>query len=551
MIGNQSLTELLLIQSPKLVEMTGNLNDILMKFIPAVFTLAVVVEYFNGMNWGTLVKRLFISTCILVFYTSVHIAFIEGAITISEKGILSDTHGKVDATYFKMSKKDMRNIKEVKKRELKRVKDEGSLSKRLLTKFNVVPKGALYISILFRKWFENLADRTLPDFTTIFVWIAFLAVKLLFSAVYHMTYVFAGVVAMLYLFEFGAKSLTGMLISTVWCMVMPMVVCASIFFLRESIGGVATSGGGLGNIALVIVSSAFFLFTPYITLKLIQGGGVASGIAQFGNMLAAGALYLGGGAVLSMATSKLKSGKSLISSSADRIMGSQDTTLGQAASQGLGRGGGFLSSGLSNSEKMILGADRILRPFATGKKNRAVKRSAQRFMNEEGYSPDAVVNFNGGEKIDSRLPLANRVNQAGVGVRPVEPEVKDAYGNTLKQDGSTLSNKRFSRKANTSGRKDPYGVPISESTVSLKNPYGVLESPTGTVRSSRRAKRFKKSVYTKEEIKNRKEKASFSERNGNSFGMDVIDQEIARSMDNSDGKEKPKSGNNVDNWGKL
>ena len=173
MIGNQTLTELLLIESPKLVQMTASLNGILMKFIPAIFTFAIVIEYFNGMNWGTLVKRLFISTFILAFYTSAHIEFIKGAITIAEKGILSKTNGNVDASYFKMNKKDLRNIEEVKNRETKRAKKNESFGKSLLTKFTIVPKGALYISILYKYWFKSLTDRALPDFTTLFVWISF------------------------------------------------------------------------------------------------------------------------------------------------------------------------------------------------------------------------------------------------------------------------------------------------------------------------------------------------------------------------------------------
>jgi hypothetical protein len=521
MIGNQTLTELLLIESPKLVQMTASLNGILMKFIPAIFTFAIVIEYFNGMNWGTLVKRLFISTFILAFYTSAHIEFIKGAITIAEKGILSKTNGNVDASYFKMNKKDLRNIEEVKNRETKRAKKNESFGKSLLTKFTIVPRGALYISILYKYWFKSLTDRALPDFTTLFVWISFLFVKLLFSAVYHMTYVFAGIVALLYLFEFGAKSLTGMLVSTIWCMIMPMVVCASIFFLRESIGGTATSGGGIGNIALVIVSSAFFLFTPYIALKLIQGGGVVSGIAQFGNMISAGALYLGGSALLGASVSKFKSGKSLISSSADNIRGNRESTLGHAASHGLRSGEGLSASGLSNSEKMILGADRLLRPIATGKKDRAVKRAATKLMNEGGYSPNAKVNFNGGEKINPSLPIANRINQALVGVRPEEPTLKDPYGSSLRPDGSIEGKNRRGRRLKRSSKSSDHWTPDREKWERMDD-------------KSRGIMRKKFEIGANEKIEFGREyqskKFAFNSRNKRTFGMDVVDEEIERDM---------------------
>ncbi|HAZ13170.1 MAG TPA: hypothetical protein DCY86_10315, partial [Bdellovibrionales bacterium] len=75
-------------------------------------------------------------------------------------------------------------------------------------------------------------------FSKAFIWL----LKLIYSSVYHLTYVFSGITAILYFLGWTKDSLKGTVQASLWCMAMPFVIVAILALVGNSIDESAISG---------------------------------------------------------------------------------------------------------------------------------------------------------------------------------------------------------------------------------------------------------------------------------------------------------------------
>lgn len=445
---SSKLSDLILLDSPKLMGMANDLTDISWKLIPAVFLIAAIGKYFTDLSWNHLLKKLFISCILLSFYTSFHMEASKESINLAEETILLNS--RVDLDLFNLSSKEKRAVKKVKENISK--KDKG-----LFETIKAIPDSLFSFGASLAKVDSIGLGYILPVLVNLFSWISFLVVKLVYSGVYHLTYIFVGLVALIYLFDFGNKAIIGMLISTVWCMVFPFVLCTSIFFLGTTIGEVQSGDLGLMNLAISIVSASFVIFAPLITLKLITGVGIVEGIAQWGVQVGTGAIAFGGAIAMGALKNKGISAKSMLGNNADNIRESKGLTLDQAK-------GGFIRSqrnGLSIGERMVLGADTVMRPIVNGKRNRATKFAAKQMI-KKGVDSGQQLDFKAIQQVDPTKPIADRGNQIiqGSGISTVEPEYdfkkpRPRINSNFRGFGSTYS-EEVNKYPSSSGVKPTY-----------------------------------------------------------------------------------------------
>ncbi len=66
------LTDMLLINEPSAISLYRQMMRIASLYLAPCFTLALVLEYFGQMDFGGVVKKLFIITIVLSFFYQIH-----------------------------------------------------------------------------------------------------------------------------------------------------------------------------------------------------------------------------------------------------------------------------------------------------------------------------------------------------------------------------------------------------------------------------------------------------------------------------------------------
>ena len=118
-----------------------------------------------------------------------------------------------------------------------------------------------------------------------FIWL----LKLIYSTVYHLTYVFSGITAVLYFLGWTQDALKGTVQASIWCMILPFVVVAVLSLVGNSF----TEGAEHGALAVSSIDNLIWLFgvtlllliTPVITFGMIKGDGIHSFGAKMGSMV--------------------------------------------------------------------------------------------------------------------------------------------------------------------------------------------------------------------------------------------------------------------------
>ena len=141
--------------------------------------------------------------------------------------------------------------------------------------------------------FETMAIPNLNDLVStfffvlskIFIWL----LKLIYSCVYHLTYVFAGVTAILYFLGWTKDALKGTVQASLWCVILPFVIVAILALVGNSIDERASVGqsafSSIDNLVWLFGVTLLLLVSPMITHGMIKGGGVHSVGAKMGTMV--------------------------------------------------------------------------------------------------------------------------------------------------------------------------------------------------------------------------------------------------------------------------
>ena len=255
------LRGMLLIEEPSVLKLHHEMMSIAGYFVAPVFMIAVILEFFGEMNFGEVVKKLLIVTVFMSLFYQVH----QGATSLALSSA-SETLQKVSP----------RNIFVKKWHEVKlRTKEKKEWS--LIEKFAI----------------PNLNDLVATAFFLL-AKVFLVLLKLIYSTVYHFTYVFSGITAVLYFLGWTKNSLKGTIQGSLWCMLMPYVLVGILALVGNSFEETSSHG----ELVLAKVDTILWLFgvtllmliSPLITYGMVNGEGVQSFGAKMGQMVTSAGL---------------------------------------------------------------------------------------------------------------------------------------------------------------------------------------------------------------------------------------------------------------------
>lgn len=250
------LQEMLLIEEPSVFRLYKEMTSIATYFIAPVFTIALILEYFGEMDFGGVIKKLLLITVFIGAFYQFHTTATEIALDNA-----SYTLKKVSPRNLFVKKWYHTKVRTTEKREWNFIQ---SL---------VVPN----LNDLLATAFFLLAK--------VFIWL----LKLIYSSVYHLTYVFSGVTAILYFLGWTKDALKGTVQASLWCMIMPFVIVAILALVGNSIDESALGSElivtKVDTIIWLFGVTLLLLISPLISYGMIKGDGIHSFGSKMGTMV--------------------------------------------------------------------------------------------------------------------------------------------------------------------------------------------------------------------------------------------------------------------------
>lgn len=250
------LQNMLLIEDPSVFRLYQELIKIANYFVAPVFTVALLLEYFGEMNFSDVVKKLFLV-----------VVFMGGFYTFHTEG----TKIALESANYTLKRVSPTNlfVKRWTQSKVKTKKQDGwdSLKSILIPNVNDLIGTAFFL------------------IAKLFIWL----LKLIYSSVFHLTYIFAGVTAILYFLGWTKDALKGTVQASLWCMLMPFVIVAILSLVGNSIEATADNGdlviAKIDTIIWLFGVTLLLLITPLITYGMIRGDGIHSFGSKMGTMV--------------------------------------------------------------------------------------------------------------------------------------------------------------------------------------------------------------------------------------------------------------------------
>lgn len=250
------LKDMLFINDPSVLKLYKELITISGYFIGPVFTIAIVIEFFAEMDFASVLKKLLIVVLFMGSFYGFHTKAVELSLETASK------------TLHRVSPNNIF----VKNWYKEKVKTKTRKS------WNVFQALAI----------PNLNDLVATLFfvlSKIFIWL----LKLIYSSVYHLTYVFAGFTAILYFLGWTKDALKGTIQASLWCMILPFVIVSILALVGNSMEDSASIGkvayGGIDNLVWLFGVTLLLLISPLITYGMINGEGIHSAGAKMGSLV--------------------------------------------------------------------------------------------------------------------------------------------------------------------------------------------------------------------------------------------------------------------------
>jgi hypothetical protein len=247
------ISEMLLIANPSIGDLYKEFIEIAHYFVVPVFLISVILEFLGELNFGESLKKLLIVTLFLNFFYGFHQSGVEIAME-SADALLK----RVTPHNFILKKWNESKLKT--KSETK----DGIFSNFVIPNVNDFLATAFFV------------------FSKIFLWL----LKLIYSSVYHLTYLFSGFTAVLYFLGWTKDALKGTVQASIWCFAMPFVIVAILALVGNTLEVEATRGdillGHIDALVWLFGITMLLMFSPMITYGLIRGDGAHSVAGKLG-----------------------------------------------------------------------------------------------------------------------------------------------------------------------------------------------------------------------------------------------------------------------------
>ncbi len=250
------LKDMLLISDPSVLKLYKELIAISGYFIAPVFTVALVIEYLGEMNFAGVLKKLLIIVVFMGAFYNVHTKAVDISLITASK------------TLKRISPRNLF----VKKWFKVKVKTKKKSSWSSLEAFAIPNLNDLVATLFF-------------VLSKVFIWL----LKLIYSSVYHLTYIFAGFTAIMYFLGWTKDALKGTIQASLWCMILPFVIVAILGLVGNSMDNSAAVGevafASINNLVWLFGVTLLLLISPLITYGMIKGDGIHSAGAKMGSMM--------------------------------------------------------------------------------------------------------------------------------------------------------------------------------------------------------------------------------------------------------------------------
>lgn len=289
---SNTIYDLLMITSFNLDTLIEEYRQFFMSLLPGMFIFACLIEYFDRMNVFQLVKRGLIAVLLLTSISSFYKTSIEYSIEAANTKFSEQKFKNILLMDMFEASKYFDNIEDTRKSSF--FKDNGYL------------KGGL--KFLKYHFFDSFVNDGFTIGVYFFSQLCFLLIKVIYSLVYYLGYGLIGIPVLIYLFPTMGNVLRGSILSFIWCLIVPHVLVFVLSMIGSEINKGYESGqiigGSLSGTVLLSLLTLFIAFTPFISMMLING----SGVAQAGGLIS----LVGGNFLRSLPMSGINSGASFV-----------------------------------------------------------------------------------------------------------------------------------------------------------------------------------------------------------------------------------------------
>jgi hypothetical protein len=267
---SEVLKNMLLIDEPTISLLKNEMTKIAGWFVLPSFVIALIWEYFADFKFYEVVKNLILILIFIGAFYSIHTEGVKLSLQGSEELLRRVSPQNIF----------LRKWSEVKvKTEYRKNKVEEKTGWHIIDRF-VVPN------------LNDLLGTAMFLMSKLFIWI----LKLIYSTVYHLTYIFAPLSAVLFFFPVTRGSISGTILSSLWCMLLPFVLVAILGIVGNSIQVPAHNGelaiSSIDQILWLFGVTLLILMTPVFTLGLLKGAGVATSGTAAGMLMTSSGMKL-------------------------------------------------------------------------------------------------------------------------------------------------------------------------------------------------------------------------------------------------------------------
>jgi len=238
------MEQILLIKEPAIEKLFIELKEIARYAILPAFALGLLKEYATDFNFIGVLKALIISVLFLTYFPKIHTDATRASLDVATKVL-----NKISPNnkFFGVVKDE---------------KENKSLFETLLGGF------------------EDLVANFFYFLSRIFSFL----LKLIYSSVFYLTYVFSGISAVLYLAGFRG-SISGMVKSSIWCLILPFILVCIIAIVGNSVNFSETSAlNGIEKILWLFGVNLLMLIAPAFTFSLIKDANISASGSVFSSL---------------------------------------------------------------------------------------------------------------------------------------------------------------------------------------------------------------------------------------------------------------------------
>lgn len=275
------LKELLLITNPQVLSLAEYLNRSALLFILPCFYLSLICEYFSNWDFKGVIKRSMIAFFAIKLLAPIHVTVVDQSLRVSSELVKKYSPNNKFLTAYQKTKVDKKT----------------GVWQKLSSIVEMIVTDPIVLIIFLLSY------------------ISFFLLTQLYSLVYHLGIVLIGLCALLSIFSMTSKSLVGAIKTSLWCVLMPIIVAIVLCLIGDSDAFLKTYSGGivsnLESLIQLLIMTVILLMTPFITSKIMSDSGVSSVAENLGQMAAMSTLIGGGGLIASRLTASASGMKSL------------------------------------------------------------------------------------------------------------------------------------------------------------------------------------------------------------------------------------------------